>query len=103
MPLRFSLEPSCAPLCCKCAAPRSRRVAAVGNDWIELERPLPYDVHPDWGVSCPCRGLLRLLLQPAVVAVCRSATARRFNQDSASAADALVKVPKLCRSYVPAV
>ena len=43
----------------------------MGNGWIELERPLPYDVHPDWGVSCPCRGLPccccgLLSLRPAV-------------------------------------
>ncbi len=43
------------------------RVAAVGNGWIELERPLPYDVHPDWGVSpvhCPCTAAPQL---PAVL------------------------------------
>lgn len=27
------------------------RVAAAGDGWVELERPLPYDLHPEWQVG----------------------------------------------------
>lgn len=30
------------------------RVSAVGSGWIELERPLPYDLRPEWQVRLAC-------------------------------------------------
>lgn len=33
------------------------RVKAVGSNWVEFERPLPYDVRTKWKVKMPEAGL----------------------------------------------
>lgn len=43
------------------------RVTAMGDDWIALERPLPYDLRTRWQVGCP------LMLSDAHMCGCEQA------------------------------